>query len=1421
MSKTFNRTPTKRPADGGIMRFFTVTPKIESTGADTTSNTTIKTEALKATSVRKPLYGPGSSQPASPAKPTVKSEGNGTPTVRRNLYSPLKPNDGVTATTTPATPVKAEPSTLIQRPTTELNIIPPNTHLTSSQSNLSITSATGTAAPVSSTPLTPTSSKSALDAAKKWAIKYESDDSDSESDSGSKSKSKRTTTRGGRGPVKRKIIDSDASASEPSDSGSGSGSDSDDFINDSDSDSEMNTKSKKRRAPITRNNSRSSTPSTPAAKKVKLNSGLSSTPAPSTPSKSSLQTLASFAKGTPSKSTVNNNISHDNSDEEDEDGDSTTPGSSQSQNSATLNMSDNLEADLPLWVLPQNRKDSNGRLMSHPDYDERTLYIPPQEFAKFTPATKQFWTIKKTNFDVVLFFKMGKFYELFDNDAEIGIRELGLLRMGVSGRLHAGFPEIAFSKHAEKLVALGYKVGRVEQTQTPKQLAEANKNAKKGEKLSVVRREMCEIVTKSTLLDSDIVGGDHSSYLLSIFEIPMTQEAISTNTSGTLSATPASSSPGTNAIDAIIGICFVDAASGTVHVGRLYDDRQRTKLRTLFTQARPCEVTYCKNGLTPATEAVLRSCLPAGATRSIQTPKEYASADAALEFLQSQEYFHPDSAKRKCARDFVGEDGWPLAIAYYRDVYKMDKEDIGDDFLASANAAAADSPDSTTPTVDTKDSDELSLLCLHNPDTIAKYRREGAECLLRALGGCVAYLHRLLVDKETISLCNVRVYSPTTQYESSHLVLDGQTLYNLEILENQDGGKEGSLLAYLDHCVTPFGRRMLRNWVARPLGRIADINARLDAVEELLAQSETVQRVVSKIKKVPDLERMIARVRSNGMKVDNAVMYENIGKSRVELFLKTLKGFGLAVDIMKELCEIQWSSTLLQTLLNIESILQDVSTLVKEFNEAFDHAQAAKDGHIIPQPGIVVEYDNAVLAVQECEKNLQVYLDQEKRTFKDQNIQYFHRMREVYQLEIPLSTVNKIKIPTSYEQISQTKTVRRYYTAELRDLISDLESAKEIKESLVQDVTRRVFYKFAMDFPLWSRAVSVLAEIDCLCSLATVSRYAAGGVGCRPEFVPHKIIDNGSDGKSNSHSNSIPTHNGMLELRDSIHPSMTANQVTAAYDGAPIQFIPNDIVLGAAENPSQFVLVSGPNMGGKSTLLRQVCCAVIMAQIGCFVSSEKCVLTPCDRIFTRVGANDRIMQGQSTFLVELEETSSILRHATARSLVILDELGRGTSTFDGTSIAYAVIDYLANKTQCLTLFSTHYHMLLEEFKSSKKISMYHMACEAKVRHDADGDAASDMYDDTNTVDNVDITFLYKFIPGICSKSFGMNVATLAGLPRHLVLRAQKMSELFEEKLQLAHKLIPMEKSSLKLKILQAIKDKDINTLQQLHKMVQV
>lgn len=223
------------------------------------------------------------------------------------------------------------------------------------------------------------------------------------------------------------------------------------------------------------------------------------------------------------------------------------------------------------------------------------------------------------------------------------------------------------------------------------------------------------------------------------------------------------------------------------------------------------------------------------------------------------------------------------------------------------------------------------------------------------------------------------------------------------------------------------------------------------------------------------------------------------------------------------------------------------------------------------------------------------------------------------------------------------------------------------------------------------------------------------------------------------------------------------------------EFVPNDLTLGGnlevngsnISDGASILLLSGPNMGGKSTLLRQTCLITILAQIGSFVPAKECSLTPVDRIFTRLGASDRILCGQSTFFVELAEAAAAVRGATRRSLVIMDELGRGTSTFDGTAIAHATIKHLVERSKCLTMFATHYHSLLEDWKDDESICLCHMKC--MVEEDSSG----------HEVNKSNITFLYTLGAGPCPKSFGINVARLADLPDDVLRRAKNISATFE------------------------------------------
>jgi DNA mismatch repair protein MSH6 len=339
--------------------------------------------------------------------------------------------------------------------------------------------------------------------------------------------------------------------------------------------------------------------------------------------------------------------------------------------------------------------------------------------------------------------------------------------------------------------------------------------------------------------------------------------------------------------------------------------------------------------------------------------------------------------------------------------------------------------------------------------------------------------------------------------------------------------------------------------------------------------------------------------------------------------------------------------------------------------------------------------------------------------------------------------------------------VNKYQTPVVEELVQELERAYDVQKEGKARGMQLIFAKFDSMRHLWAAAAQATAMLDALGSLAQASSKAGYTrptiLDCPPDGKPYVCVVQGK------HACVDTTHSGG-------------------------EFIPNDLSLGetspdGSNITSRVLLLSGPNMGGKSTLLRQTCLIAILAQIGCFVPAKECALTPIDRIFTRLGASDRILQGQSTFFVELAETASALRGATRRSLVIMDELGRGTSTFDGTAIASACVNHLVERNRCLTLFATHYHSVLDEWKDEPTVRLGHMECLVEER---DPDGVDNDNEEVEEPKDHNITFLYTLGDGACPKSFGINVARLAGLPEELLANAKRISSSFEAELTGMH-----------------------------------
>ncbi|XP_015133604.2 DNA mismatch repair protein Msh6 isoform X1 [Gallus gallus] len=953
------------------------------------------------------------------------------------------------------------------------------------------------------------------------------------------------------------------------------------------------------------------------------------------------------------------------------------------------------------WLQEGKKKDAHRRRQNHPDYDPCTLYVPEDYLNKCTPGMRRWWQLKSQNFDAVICYKVGKFYELYHMDAVTGVNELGLIFMKGSWA-HSGFPETAFGRFSAILVQKGYKIARVEQTETPEMMearCKATAHTTKFDK--VVRREICRIITKGTqtysIIDCDPTE-NHNKYLLCVKE--------KEDSSG----------------QRVYGVCFVDTSVGKFYVGQFSDDRHCSRFRTLVAHYTPVQVLFEKGNLTVDTQKILKGSLISCIQEGLISGSQFWSASKTLKVLLEEEYFKENQNT---------ESGCVLPSV-----------------IKSL----------------TSESDSLGL----TPG-------ENSELALSALGGIVFYLKKCLIDQELLSLANFEKYIPVDADNAKtvsssnffartdrRMVLDGVTLMNLEVLQNgTNGTTEGTLLERIDSCCTPFGKRLLKQWLCAPLCNPTSINDRLDAVEDLLAVPAKLTEITEHLKKLPDLERLLSKIHSIGspLKSQNhpdsrAIFYEEIkySKKKIADFLSALEGFKVMneiVDAMEEVASDFKSQVLKQLVTrkakHPDGRFPDLSAELKRWDTAFDHNQARKTGVITPKAGFDPDYDKALQDIKTVEEDFRTYLDKQRKLLGLKSVLYWGTGKNRYQMEIP-ETATSRNLPEEYELKSTRKGYKRYWTKEIEKMLAELINAEERRDAALKDCMRRLFYNFDKNSQDWQTAVQCIAVLDVLMSLANYSQDGDGPL-CRPVIL-------------------LPVDSAppFLELKNARHPC-----ITKTFFGD--DFIPNDIVIGSKDedggSEASCVLVTGPNMGGKSTLMRQAGLLVIMAQLGCYVPAEVCRLTPIDRVFTRLGASDRIMSGESTFFVELSETSSILQHATEHSLVLVDELGRGTATFDGTAIASAVVRELAENIKCRTLFSTHYHSLVEDYSGSAAVRLGHMACMVE-------NESEDPSQET-------ITFLYKFIEGACPKSYGFNAARLADIPEEIIQKGHRKAKEFEKK----------------------------------------
>jgi DNA mismatch repair protein MutS len=585
-----------------------------------------------------------------------------------------------------------------------------------------------------------------------------------------------------------------------------------------------------------------------------------------------------------------------------------------------------------------------------------------------------------------------------------------------------------------------------------------------------------------------------------------------------------------------------------------------------------------------------------------------------------------------------------------------------------------------------------------------------------AAGAVLNYLQE--TQKANLTHINhIRIYNPT-----DYMTLDFSTKRNLEIIFSmQGGGREGSLIEIMDKTVTPMGGRLLKKWISAPLRKLEPITKRQESIEVLFKNKILRKNLLKELQEIGDLERLISRICTGRANPREVV---------------AIKTSLRKIPFIKELL----TKSEIKTLQQIRDDLNPLDKLVEKIQSALIDSPPLNiaDGGII-RSGFSIELDelrDISLHGKDWIANFQK-AEREKTAISSLKVSF----NKVFGYYIDISNAHKQKVPDTYIRKQTLVNSERYITPELKEYEDKILNAEEKIYELEAELFNEVRLFVAAEAEAIQVNARLIAMLDCFISLAE----------CAEEFNYTKPVLSDDD---------------KIEIIDGRHP--VVERILPPGE----KFTPNNCHLDGEEN--QIIILTGPNMAGKSVYLRQIGLIVLLAQIGSFVPAKNAKIGLVDRIFTRVGASDNITAGESTFLVEMQEAANILNNASSKSLILLDEIGRGTSTFDGISIAWAITEYLHEypELRAKTLFATHYHELNEMAEIFPRIRNY----KVEVREYGDK-----------------VIFLHKVNPGSADHSYGIQVAQMAGLPRFVINRAKEVLQNLESK-----ELTPYEERKEKL-----------------------
>ncbi|KAM0688282.1 DNA mismatch repair protein msh6 [Conglomerata obtusa] len=952
----------------------------------------------------------------------------------------------------------------------------------------------------------------------------------------------------------------------------------------------------------------------------------------------------------------------------------------------------------------QNIKDKNGNDIHSEFYEPNSLFIDEKAYKNFTPFEKQFWDIKKEYFDTIIFFKKGKFYELYENDADIANKEFGLRITDRVNMKMAGVPETSFDFWSNKFLEKGYKIGRVDQSENAvgktireRELKENHSLTPNKKEDKIIKRELKEVITQGTIYNNEHLKSPISFYLAVIKMKKDTQTS---------------------------HVLLYDASLNTI-LYNSYCNKDNFGLETLFAQYKIIEV-ICEDQI--KSDSSIKQIKPIKGGSMIKFRDVFENEEQYICFLYLNNYM-----------EYLKRESFLMHV-------KIKKLTENNNIFMILDAT-------TIKNMDIYESVENNEKTLFETINFC-YTNQGKRELRRWLMAPLRNYDAIVARQEAIktlegvditivkdNLKNIgdiertasRLFSENPVLKDLfNLINDiekcNELIYNLSLLLLQNYGTENQDNKIKKLCNNKQNYEQIRDTNKDKYTKIINRNKYNDCKEnnkddvDITFENKTKNKFARNNYNICEKTNFCKDISENDATCDNIsnqkainnynnFTHENNGnnvycndkanKDSKDVYSTKKKetyhkdSFDALVESSKSFCEPE-------TIVDMINSFPDVNIMLEYFKTNYEVTEAE----------IISLNENDEIQVyiknlKNIETKLIHYLEDVKKQLKNTSICYKDIGKEIYQLEMS----NSIKVNNDYFLVSSTKTHKRYYTNILKMYINEYVECEEklfqSKGTLLRRVTKELIeYK-----DILYAVNDIISKIDCYVSLSIYQNLNTNT--CYPEFTENEFVFEG------------------------------------LYNPIYKNYVSNDLNM-----QEKVLILTGPNMGGKSTFLRSVCLNIILSQIGLKVCCKKMKTMFFDRIFTRIGANDNLLKGESTFMIELTETSNILNQCTNKSFLLIDELGRGTSTKDGECIARSVVEYIKNKgVYCL--FSTHYHKMVETIENVMKGYM-------KVILSED-----------------DVVFLYKLVEGICYDSHGIEIARMAGVPEIIVNRAKEIKKCLE------------------------------------------